>query len=68
MKQSQERFTPQHNTRNNRITAHTVPSISPIKSGQNRNNSHILIMLLMQVILTVLLNVPYIAIYLFWLF
>ncbi|CAF1405792.1 unnamed protein product [Rotaria sp. Silwood1] len=68
MKRSRSRILPQTNSRSNRITAGQISSITPIIIVQNRRNSHMLTMLLVQVLLTIILNIPYMIIYLFGFF
>jgi hypothetical protein len=60
-KRSRERVFPQQN----RIIAAPSPSVTPAGSIQQRNNSHMLSMLLVQVISTIILNIPFMDMYLF---
>ncbi|UJR20306.1 hypothetical protein I4U23_023437 [Adineta vaga] len=65
MKRSRGRVTAQQTTRSNRTTIDPIPSTNQIRQVSIRNNSHMLIMLLMQVTVTILFNVPYMTIYLY---
>lgn len=68
MKRSRQRVIPHGNIRNNRTTTVQISSIIPIINFQNRKNFHMLKMLLVQVILTIIFNIPYMIIYLFGFF
>ncbi|CAF0908623.1 unnamed protein product [Rotaria sordida] len=68
MKRSRARVMPQTLSRSNRTTTAQISSITPIIIVQNRKTSHMLTMLLVQVLLTIILNIPYMVIYLFGFF
>ncbi|CAF0806266.1 unnamed protein product [Rotaria sordida] len=68
MKRSRARVMPQTLSRSNRTTTAQISSITPIIIVQNRKTSHMLTMLLVQVFLTIILNIPYMVIYLFGFF
>ncbi|CAF0773953.1 unnamed protein product [Adineta ricciae] len=65
MKRSRGRVAAQQTTRSNRTTVDPIPSTNQVRLVPTRNNFHMLTMLLMQVTVTIFLNVPYMAIYLY---
>ena len=65
MRLSRRRVYPQPNPASNRITNSTLPSTESARIQINPRQNHLILMMLIQVLLTTLLNIPYIVVYLF---
>ena len=65
MKRSRDRVAPQQNADANRLPTTTSHSTGSSRTVANQQKQHMIMMLLVQVLLTIFLNIPYIVLYLF---